>query len=84
MTVLEFSKLINRHWIEEWKHKPQFAAISSETKFITGDTKMDAHLHYLETQCGVVLNLTADYKKIVSYQVVDQHLYLMFVLKWTG
>jgi hypothetical protein len=54
-----------------------------EAKVVTGKTKEDAYLHFLETKCGVEILLSEYRHEIVGYNVIDEKKFAWFVLKWS-
>jgi hypothetical protein len=54
-----------------------------EAKFITGNPKSDARLHYFKTHSGLELSLTKDFRHITAYRIVDREKYMMFVLRFS-
>ena len=56
--------------------------LPSEAKFITGKVREDSYLHYLETVCGVEIQLSKNSSKIVGYNVIDEKKFSWFALRW--
>lgn len=53
-----------------------------EAKFITGNQKTDAQLHYFKVESGIQIKLTTDFKNITGYDIIDKEKFTWFVLKW--
>lgn len=54
-----------------------------EAKVVTGSYKSDGQMHYFQDASGLELELTKDFKDIVTCKIVDKEKYMMFVLKWS-
>jgi hypothetical protein len=61
---------------------PRVGMCPPEAKVITGNPISDAQFHYFEEDSGIVLTLTDDFNKIVSYNVVDEQKFTAFLLRW--
>ena len=77
------SKLL-KHIMWEWACEVGYKITHCppEAKFVTGNQKTDAQLHSFEIDSGVTLTLTADFKDIAKYEIVDEQKFIMFILKW--
>lgn len=82
MIDLEFvKKIVVRQGQNEFLKKP--IELPPEAKVITGRTKEDSYLHFLETKCGVEVHLSECYNEIVGYNVVDEKKFAWFILRWS-
>jgi hypothetical protein len=56
--------------------------LTGAERYVSGDPTIDHHLHYLETSYGLRVYLSNDYGQIERYEVIDENLYTIFLLKW--
>ncbi len=52
-----------------------------EARFITGNSKYDAQLHYVLVEFGIEVKLNRDHN-MEDYRVVDEKKFTMFLLRW--
>lgn len=74
-------KSVNSYWRTEFDSKPT-AHPTGDTPFVTGVPSADACLYYLKTEYGLALNLSADFRDIVGYEVLDEKKFIVFALRW--
>lgn len=53
-----------------------------DARVLTGNPKYDAQLHYVLVEFGVDVKLDKNYG-MEDYCVVDDHKFMMFLLRWT-
>jgi hypothetical protein len=75
-------KIVVRQGQNEFLKKP--IVLPPEAKVITGQMKEHAYLHFLETVCGVEIQLSAYHQEIVGYNVIDEKKFAWFVLRWAA
>jgi hypothetical protein len=80
MMDLEIVKQIMWNWVFEVGYKINHCP--PEAKVVTGNQKNDAQLHYFETDSGLELTLTTDFRYIEKCNIVDEQKFIMFVLRW--
>lgn len=81
MDLIHVKNMIYKQWDTETNSTP--IVCPPEAKVITGNPNSDAHLHYLETECGITLHLSEDFRSMVGYDVIDNNKFMLFVLKWS-
>ena len=54
-----------------------------EAKVLTGSYKSDGQMHYFQVASGLELELTEDFKDIVTCKIVDEKKFMLFVLRWS-
>lgn len=74
-------KIVVRQANDEYLKNP--IELPPEAKVVTGKMKEDAYLHFLETRCGVEIQLAEQYNEIVGFKVLDEKKFTWFVLKWS-
>lgn len=74
-------KMIQRQWKNELSKTP--FVLPPEAKYVTGNAKNDFYIHYLETVCGIEIELTPDLSKIARYKIVNDKKFLWFTLRWS-
>jgi hypothetical protein len=52
-----------------------------EAKVVTGNPKWDAQLHHVIVEYGVEVELGKN-RGVVSYRIVDEQKFVMFLLRW--
>ena len=69
---------------KQYRHEgPDVAFLTGAERYVSGDPKIDSHLHYLETNYGLRVHLSHDYGQIERYEIIDDNLYTIFLLKWS-
>ena len=81
MINLDSLKKIAQKWGTAVGHK--FTQCPPEAKFRTGDQRIDAQCYYFEKESGLEIKLSSDYRRIVSYNVVDDKKFSLFLLRWS-
>jgi hypothetical protein len=59
-----------------------FLPLPPEAKFVTGQSSIDAYLHFLYIQYGIELILLNDNMSMAGYNIVDDKKFSYFVLRW--
>lgn len=80
MDITNLNHMLQRQW-EQLKYQDPLP-LPPEAKFITGKPTTDAYLHYLETRCGVELVLAPVTGRVDRFNIVDDHKFTLFLLKW--
>ena len=81
MKPCELQIMLSREWKEQGQYKTWYP--SPEARVITGNPKYDAQLHRILIDYGVEIELNIRSREIVSFSVVDEQKFMMFVLRWT-
>jgi hypothetical protein len=79
MRLETFIQMVQKQYRNEG---PNVAFLTGAERFVSGDPKIDSHLHYLETNYGLRVHLSHDYGQIERYEIIDDNLYTIFLLKW--
>ena len=56
-------------------------SLPPEARFVTGNPKWDAQIHHVLVEYGVEVEV-AKSRGVVSYRVVDEKKFMMFLLRW--
>lgn len=71
-----------RKMIDEFMNSTVKPTPTGDMKYITGNIVHDAMFHELETQYGLVAEFGKEWNRIRRYHVVDEHKFLLFLLRW--
>jgi len=74
-------KIVVRQGQNEFLKNP--IVLPPEAKVVTGQIKEDAYLHFLETKCGIEVQLSEYHNEIIGYNVIDEKKFSWFVLRWS-
>ena len=77
----EFIKNLMWKWAVEEGFK--ITQCPPEAKVVTGSYKSDGQMHYFQVASGLELELTKDFKDIVTCKIVDEEKLMLFVLRWS-
>ena len=81
MDKQDLYRILQRQW-DQLKYQDPLP-LPPEAKFITGKPTTDAYLHHLETDCGVEVIMAPNTGHIDGFNVVDDHKFTLFLLKWS-
>lgn len=81
ISVSNVKNMVIKCWGAEFRRKS--VVLPPNAKFITGVVRNDAFLHYLETECGIELELAKHFTDMSGYNVLDKRKFLMFTIKWS-
>jgi len=81
MKPFELQTILSREYSEFGRHVP--VTLTSETRFVTGNVRLDAQIHRILVEYGIELDLNHKLHSIEDYRIVDEKKFMWFLLRWS-